>query len=81
MTLRELKLTVTEDQIEGLRQYVEWWGAAHAKGCPQDDTCDCPCKPLNAAVNSILSGAFDAQLRSSLSEQEKRTKVGSSTTK
>ena len=49
----------TEAQIEGLRQFVEWHGAAHTEDCPADDTCGCVCKPLNDAVNSILSESFD----------------------
>lgn len=34
--------------------YVEWFGAAHEGECPEDDTCDCACKPINDALNAAL---------------------------
>src|SRR4030095_9837395 len=49
----------SEEQLEGLKQYVLWHGAAHSGDCPADDTCTCVGKPLNDAVNSILSEWFD----------------------
>jgi len=57
-----ITLTLTEDDIEGLRAYVQWYGAAHQDDCPGDDTCDCICKPLNDAVNAVCQKAFDAQV-------------------
>jgi hypothetical protein len=39
---------------EALEKYVEWHGAAHEVGCPQDDTCDCKGKSVNELVNCAL---------------------------
>jgi hypothetical protein len=54
----------SEAQLEGLKDYVVWQGAAHIPGCPEDDTCDCSCKPMNDAVNSILNEWFDRSVLS-----------------
>jgi uncharacterized protein YuzE len=54
----------TDEEIEGLREYVNWFGAAHVEDCPEDDTCDCACKPLNDAVNSVFRKLFDAAITS-----------------
>lgn len=40
---------------DGLREYVAWNGGVHDPGCPDDDTCDCEGKPINAAVNKLCS--------------------------
>ena len=55
---------VRVELLTHLRDYVNWFGAAHVSSCPKDDTCDCLCKPMNDAVDSILGEAFDAQVGS-----------------
>ena len=60
--MTDVVVTLTESEVEGLREYVQWYGAAHQNNCPQDDTCDCICKPLNDAVNAICQKTFDAEV-------------------
>lgn len=43
--------------LEALKQYIDWYGAAHEQGCPEDDTCDCKGKPINEAVNAAIAKA------------------------
>lgn len=40
-----------------LRDYVDWFGAAHEGTCPADDTCACSCAGINDAVNAALAPA------------------------
>lgn len=58
-----IQLQLTEAEISGLVDYVNFNGAAHTDECPADDTCDCIAKPMNDAVNSICQKACDAQVK------------------
>ncbi len=42
------------DLYSALMEYVDWFGAAHTNECPQDDTCDCICKPMNEKITTAL---------------------------
>ena len=55
-----ITVTLTEAEIEGLRDYVQWHGPVHSADCPADDTCECLGKSANDAVTAILRKAFDA---------------------
>ena len=57
-----IAVTLTEADVEGLRQFIDWHGPLHGAECPADDTCDCLGKPANDAVNAICQKAFDAQV-------------------
>jgi hypothetical protein len=37
---------------DALKRYIEWVGAIHDDGCPEDDTCECSGKPINDGVNA-----------------------------
>ncbi|HEY6108666.1 MAG TPA: hypothetical protein VIV56_07165 [Gemmatimonadales bacterium] len=41
-----------------LRAYVDMMGPAHELGCPCDDTCSCAGKPVNDAVNAVLTTLY-----------------------
>lgn len=48
---------LTRDLAEArkaLADYALWVGSVHERDCPEDDTCACKCKPINAAVNNAL---------------------------
>ena len=50
-------ITAAPDLLKALKAYVDWFGAAHQGDCPEDDTCECDCKPLNSLVNAAIRKA------------------------
>jgi hypothetical protein len=42
------------DMVKALQVYIEWVGALHDENCPEDDTCDCSCKPVNDGINAAV---------------------------
>jgi hypothetical protein len=39
------------DVADALGRYIEYHGPIHGDDCPEDDTCECECKPLNDGAN------------------------------
>jgi hypothetical protein len=46
--------TPTRHDVDYLAEFVEWHGAVHLHGCPEDDTCVCGGRPVNEATNKCL---------------------------
>jgi uncharacterized coiled-coil protein SlyX len=48
------RCTPTRHDVDYLAEFVEWHGAVHLHGCPEDDTCGCGGRPVNEATNKCL---------------------------
>jgi len=53
------QVSVLVADLEKLMEYVQWHGGVHDCSCPEDDTCDCFGKPINAAVNRLCNAAIE----------------------
>lgn len=50
-------IELADAALNALRDFVAWHGPAHEINCPEDDTCDCRGRELNARVNRVLEDA------------------------
>ncbi len=49
--LLAMKRIALDDMVLALGDYLEYHGAIHDDGCPEDDTCSCSFKRINDGVN------------------------------
>jgi hypothetical protein len=62
------RLEALEKANEAIKQlmaafdlYVNWNGAAHEAGCPEDDTCECAGHEINEAVSAAYRRGYEAR--------------------
>ena len=61
---------ITNEQRDGLMNYIGHHGALHDDGCPCDDTCDCELGRINKDVQACCFFLHDAPARITLLERE-----------